>query len=182
MWVVKDIIDNTKYDINSLQVIKTSHQAITKITDNKVEFIFEDINLPFQDAFNDGFVVFKIKTNPTLSIGTSVSNTASIYFDYNYPINTNTETSTFQTLSNTPFLKNDNKLQVFPNPSNSFINFKIKDNLMIQRLTIYDKLGKIILTDITSNFGYNIENLKSGVYIIEVTTEVGKLYNKFIKE
>ncbi len=55
---------------------------MTKISEtNKVEFIFENINLPFDDATNDGYVAFKIQTNPSLVVGDSFSNTASIYFD-----------------------------------------------------------------------------------------------------
>ncbi len=57
---------------------------------NKVEFIFENINLPFDDANNDGFVAFKIKTKSSLVLGDTFSNSANIYFDYNFPIVTNT--------------------------------------------------------------------------------------------
>ncbi|RTY86449.1 hypothetical protein EKL32_27650, partial [Flavobacterium sp. GSN2] len=93
--VVKDMIDLTKFDINTLFPIKGSHSFVTNITSgNKVEFIFENINLPFDDANNDGYVAFKIKTKPTLVLGNTFSNTASIYFDYNFPIVTNTATTT----------------------------------------------------------------------------------------
>ena len=55
--VVKDMIDTTKFDINSLIPVKGSHSFVTRITEtNKVEFIFENINLPFNDANNDGYV------------------------------------------------------------------------------------------------------------------------------
>ena len=54
--VVKDMIDTTKFDINSLIPIDGSHPFVTKISNtNKVEFIFENINLPFGDA-NNAFI------------------------------------------------------------------------------------------------------------------------------
>lgn len=56
------------------------------IKENNVEFVFENINLPFDNAANDGYVSFKVKTRPTLVGGDLFSNTANIYFDYNYPI------------------------------------------------------------------------------------------------
>ncbi|KGO91091.1 DUF7619 domain-containing protein, partial [Flavobacterium enshiense] len=85
--VVKDMIDTNKFDINSLVPLKGSHPFVTNITSgNKVEFIFENINLPFDDANNDGYVAFKIKTKPSLVVGNTFSNSASIYFDYNFPI------------------------------------------------------------------------------------------------
>jgi len=53
--VVKDMIDTAKFDVNSIVPIKGSHSFVTNITAaNKVEFIFENINLPFNDANNDG--------------------------------------------------------------------------------------------------------------------------------
>ena len=63
--VVKDMIDTTKFDVSTLQMTDTSHSCVTRITNpNKVEFIFENINLPFDDANNDGYVVLKSnKTN-----------------------------------------------------------------------------------------------------------------------
>lgn len=102
--VVKDMIDTAKFDISSLVPIKGSHSFVTNITaGNKVEFIFENINLPFDDANNDGYVAFKIKTKPTLVVGNTFSNSASIYFDYNFPIVTNTAVTTIQALSTQDF-------------------------------------------------------------------------------
>src|SRR5690606_35290187 len=95
--VVKDIIDTAKFDVNTLVPLSGSHSFVTRITNiNQLEFIFENINLPFDDTNNDGYVAFKIKTKPTLQVGDAFSNTASIYFDYNFPIVTNTATTTIQ--------------------------------------------------------------------------------------
>ena len=92
--VVKDMIDLVKFDITTLVPLKSSHEFYTRINENKVEFIFENINLDFNDATNDGYVVFKIKTKPTLVVGNTFTNNANIYFDYNFPITTNTYTTT----------------------------------------------------------------------------------------
>ncbi|HEU0136453.1 MAG TPA: T9SS C-terminal target domain-containing protein, partial [Flavobacterium sp.] len=64
--VVRDMIDAAKFEIGSLVPLHASHEFVTNITGNKAEFIFENINLPFDDANNDGYVAFKIKTKPTL--------------------------------------------------------------------------------------------------------------------
>ena len=114
--VVKDMIDLAKFDINSLIPIKGSHSFVTNISaGNKVEFIFENINLPFDNANNDGYVAFKIKTKSTLVNGNTFSNTASIYFDYNFPIITNTATTTIQTLANEDF-DFASYFTIYPNP------------------------------------------------------------------
>ena len=85
--VVKDMIDLSKFDISTLVPTNASHSFVTNISaGNKVEFIFENINLPFDDANNDGYIAFKIKTLPTLKVGDTFTNDANIYFDYNFPI------------------------------------------------------------------------------------------------
>ena len=48
-------------DLNSLVPVSGSHSFVTRIiSGNKVEFIFESINLPFDDFNNEGYVAFKI--------------------------------------------------------------------------------------------------------------------------
>src|SRR5690606_35858803 len=62
--VVKDVIDEAKFDVNSLVPLSGSHPFQTRIKPgNIVEFFFENINLPFDDESNDGYVVFKIRTS-----------------------------------------------------------------------------------------------------------------------
>ncbi|WP_238567377.1 T9SS C-terminal target domain-containing protein [Flavobacterium sp. 83] len=124
--VVKDLIDLTKFDISTLVPTKASHDFVTKISDgNKVEFIFENINLSFDNATNDGYIAFKIKTLPTLVVGDSFANEANIYFDYNFPILTNKATSTFKTLGTQDFEFAD-YFSVYPNPVNDILNIEQK--------------------------------------------------------
>ncbi len=73
--VVKIVIDATKYDLMSLIPLNANHHFYKRIRNgNEVEFIFENIQLPFEDANNDGNILFKIKTLPTLTIGETFSN------------------------------------------------------------------------------------------------------------
>lgn len=95
--IIRDTINLNMFDISTLRVVGASHQVFTSIKDeNIVEFVFEDIFLPFEDEINDGYVVFKIKTLETLEVGQSIQNQAGIYFDFNYPIITNVAESTFE--------------------------------------------------------------------------------------
>ncbi|WP_298140221.1 T9SS type A sorting domain-containing protein [Flavobacterium sp.] len=180
--VVKDMIDTAKFDISTLQITDTSHSCVTRITNpNKVEFIFENINLPFNDATNDGYVVFKIKTKPTLTVGSTISNLANIYFDYNFPIVTNTATSTFQTLASNQF-NLDNYLSLSPNPAKDILNINIQDEVNIKSIAIYNMLGQLIQITTNPTNSINISDLKTGNYIIKLHTEKGEISGKFIKE
>ena len=181
--VVKDIIDTTKFDILTLQMTDTSHSCVTKISDNnKVEFIFENINLPFDNATNDGYVVFKIKTKPNLVIGNTISNSANIYFDYNFPIVTNTATSTFQTpLQNDTFVF-DNYFSIYPNPADNILNISSKLSTEISSLSIYNVLGQLVQTNTKPSKSIDVSDLKTGNYILKVVTAAGVSSTKFSKE
>ncbi len=179
--VVRDTIDATKFDISTLEMVNASHNCKTKITDDKVEFIFENINLPFDDATNDGYIVFKIKTKSTLTVGESVSNTASIYFDYNFPIVTNTATSAFQNLSNEDF-SSENKVLLYPNPVKNTLFLTSKSN--IDSIIIYDIQGRKIQDNIVNSNELRLDTngLIKGCYFIEIIFQNQKMTKKFIKQ
>lgn len=88
----------------------------------------------------------------------------------------------FLTLSNNSFISNsdNNKLQIYPNPTKNIIH--IKNNYEIEKITIFDCLGKEILTQTKNNNEVNVENLSKGIYLIEINSENEKVYKKFIKE
>uniref|UniRef100_UPI0037BF2EF0 DUF7619 domain-containing protein n=1 Tax=Flavobacterium sp. TaxID=239 RepID=UPI0037BF2EF0 len=141
--VVKDIIDLSKFDITTLTPVIGSHNFYTRIAGNKVEFIFENINLPFDDASNDGYVVFKIKLLPSVTQGINFSNQASIYFDYNFPIITNTTNSVIENLGVTSF-DFENQFTIFPVPTTNVLQLISKDNLEISDIELYNSMGQII--------------------------------------
>jgi Leucine-rich repeat (LRR) protein len=180
--VLKDMIDTTKFDVSTLQITDASHSCVTRITNpNKVEFIFENINLPFDDANNDGYVVFKIKTKPTLTVGSTISNSANIYFDYNFPIVTNTATSTFSVLQNDTFVF-DNYFTIYPNPVAEILNLKTKQETQIYTVTIYNTTGQQVQTITNPSNAIDVASLKTGNYLVKVVTDKGISRSKFVKE
>ena len=180
--VVKDMIDSTKFDINSLIPTDGSHQYVTKIEGNKVEFIFENINLPFDDANNDGYVAFKIKTKSTLVLGNTFSNSANIYFDYNFPIITNTATTTVAVpLANNDFVFND-YLKIYPNPAKNVLTIDNLKNINISSISIYTILGQVIQTTTNPTKTIDVSELKSGNYFLKINSDKGSSFERFIKD
>ncbi len=92
------------------------------------------------------------------------------------------------TLSNTTSINEGalvkNTFSVYPNPTNSTINFKFNDlNAVAQSITVTDVLGKVVLLEATNNLALNIESLKNGIYFIAVKTVDGLVVKtKFIKD
>lgn len=180
--VVRDLIDTAKFDISTLVPLSSSHSYVTKISNtNKVEFIFENINLPFDDANNDGYIVFKIKTKPTLVVGDTFSNSASIYFDYNFPIITNTATTTIQLLK-TPDFEFNTMFSLSPVPTGNVLSISNKQNVAISSVSIYNTLGQLILVDTNPEKDIDVSELKSGTYFIKIVSDKGAASSKFIKE
>jgi hypothetical protein len=179
--VIKDMIDLAKFDVSTLIPLHSSHDFVTRISGNKVEFIFEGINLPFDDANNDGYVVFKIKTTSNLVVGNIFSNDANIYFDYNFPITTNTFTTTIAALSTTDF-DYGTHFTLYPNPVKDVLNFQSKDNTTINSIEIYNTLGNIVLAVTNAISTVDVSRLQSGNYFVKVNTNLGVSNTKFIKE
>ncbi|AWA30403.1 T9SS C-terminal target domain-containing protein [Flavobacterium magnum] len=179
--VVKDMIDTAKFDVLSLVPLDGSHPFRTRISDtNKVEFIFENIQLPFDDANNDGYVAFKIKTRPTLVVGNTFSNTASIYFDYNAPVVTNTATTAIQVLGTSDFPFNE-AFSIYPNPASEILNIAAKGNILINSVSVYNLLGQLIMVVDNPSEKLDISLMAAGTYILKINTPSGSSATKFIK-
>lgn len=167
--VVKDIINTNTFDITSLQIVSTSHEVWTRIVNgNQVEFIFEDIQLPFEDATNDGYIAFKIKTKPDLVIGDTLNNVAAIYFDYNLPIITNEAQSIVQhvpvSIENVGL--GNKELEVFPNPTKDILYFKTTH--AISKVEIFDIHCRILQSIGINENQVNLKGLPSGTYLLKV--------------
>jgi hypothetical protein len=181
--VVTDVIDATKFDLSSLVPLQGSDEYQMRIIGDRVEFFFEGINLPFDDAHNDGYVVFQIRTKPELVLGDTFSNTADIYFDYNFPIVTNTATTTLELLKTQDFTFSD-RFVLYPNPAKGSIAIESKSHAKIESVGIYNMLGQMVLELHNMNGAQKIDvsGLKSGNYLIKINTDAGVSHSEFIKQ
>lgn len=179
--VVKDDIDTSKYDLASLVSLIGSHNFVTRVTSpNVVEFIFENIQLPFDDANNDGYISFKIKTKSTLNIGDTFSNTAKIYFDYNHPIVTNTYTTTVQNvLATAETGKGNGNIVIYPNPVKDVLNIQSKNEIV--KAEIYDAAGRVVMAVPVKGNTVGVSELVKGNYTIRLSTKDQTFTQKFIK-
>ncbi|SCY08796.1 T9SS type A sorting domain-containing protein [Flavobacterium caeni] len=178
--VVKDVIDAEKFEISSLVPMDASHDFVTRISGNNVEFIFENIDLPFDDANNDGYVMFKIRTKPTLGIGDSFSNAASIYFDYNHPIVTEPAVTTVQLLGMQDFAF-ETAFALYPNPAQDVLNIQSKSDLKTQSVEVYNALGQLVIATTDAVNSVDVSKLKTGNYFVKIKTGQGVAQARFVK-
>lgn len=176
--VVKDVIDATKFDVSTLQIMHSSHNVISKGDGNGTIFIFQSINL---DSGGHGNILLKVKTLGTLVEGDTVSNKADIYFDYNFPIITEPANTLFQLLSvDDP--KWDASVQVFPNPARDIFNVKASSN--ITSVQLYDVQGRLLQVKTANEpeLTFDISAAQTGTYFVRISTENGIRTEKIVKQ
>jgi len=178
--VVKTDIDPSQFDIASLQILSTSHGAYIRMNGNRIEFIFQNIAL---ESGGHGNILLKLKSNSTLKIGDSVANKANIYFDYNFPVETNNVETIFQSLRiSNPIL--DSLLSIYPIPVSEVVNIKSNSNINIKTIELYDIQGRLLQTQLVNSVSTELNLLQraNGMYFIKINTDAGTKVEKLVKE
>ncbi|OYU83133.1 MAG: secretion protein [Flavobacterium sp. BFFFF2] len=70
----------------------------------------------------------------------------------------------------------------YPNPSHSILNIQPSNNTVIDKITITDLMGKLMLMQNSNTTQVNIEQLASGMYMLEAVSGEDKFTCKFVKE
>ncbi|OIQ21102.1 MAG: hypothetical protein BM557_04930 [Flavobacterium sp. MedPE-SWcel] len=171
-------------DWTTFKVISASHDYHIEITDgNHVEFIFDDINLPHEDAdaaASNGYIAYKIKPVADIAIGDIINGDAEIYFDYNLPIITNDAITEVVIPLSTDNHSINNQLSVYPNPVKDVVYIQ-SDNLTVEELTIYNLQGSQLITAKQNLEAINTTNLNTGIYLLHVQTNKGLAKYKLVK-
>ena len=74
------------------------------------------------------------------------------------------------------------KINLSPNPTTSILNLNFSNDVTIDKISVIDITGKIVLQQYQNIKQINVEELAKGLYIIEVYSENEKFTSKFIKE
>ncbi|MBL7826782.1 MAG: T9SS type A sorting domain-containing protein [Saprospiraceae bacterium] len=176
------IVDTLPAQVNpfTLEAGASSHFYRLDILEGGIlKFVFDRIMLPdsnHNEPESHGFVQFRVAQQPNLPNGTTIDNTAAIYFDFNDPIFTNTVRRTI----GQPYLVLDEQtpfvpgvtVQAIPNP------FAEKTTLTIEgitlnnaQLTLFDNQGKLVRNAPMNGNQIVIErqSLTPGMYFFQIT-------------
>ena len=89
---------STNLDINSLEVLASSHNMFTELlADNTIRFNFPEIHLPdstTNETESHGYIVYSINQLPDITPGNTIVNSSAIYFDFNDAVITNSTLNT----------------------------------------------------------------------------------------
>ncbi|MEL6356940.1 MAG: T9SS type A sorting domain-containing protein, partial [Bacteroidota bacterium] len=150
--VVRDTLSEL-LDMSTIRILNATHDMeIYTDSTRGLAFVFENIQLV--DSFtnepgSNGALSFRIWPVADLQPGTRIENTASIYFDFNAPVVTNTYRHTieedFVAVSVFDFSPEVENLLVYPNPTNGTATIKLPETVLGRNLTveIFDALGQL---------------------------------------
>lgn len=179
---IKENLD-PKLDWDTFEPIASSHAADIQIYNNKLTYTFSNINLPYQlanETASHGWMAYRIKPKSNVALWDTMSSKSDIYFDYNYPIITNTVSTQVTALATADFVKNN--FTIYPNPASSYLTIEAKTNWDAS-YDIIDINGKNLLKGrVQSLEPININALQSGFYFMTIHTDQGKATYKFIKK
>jgi uncharacterized repeat protein (TIGR01451 family) len=173
---IEDLL-NAQLNAESVRMVSASHNYVMMRTDNHLTWEFKNIYLVPSSVnleASSGYVQFKIKANPGFQTGDIIPNNASIYFDTNPAIVTNTFNIKFTSPLNTISF-DDRNLVLSPNPANDNVQVSLTDAMEnINEIVFYDMLGKTVKTVpvlSNENITVDISDLSKGVYLVEINTE-----------
>jgi hypothetical protein len=176
--VLRMDIDESQFEINTLQLLSTSHDCYTRISGNAVEFVLQNVML---DTGGHGNILLKLKTKETVQPNTVINSQARVFYDYRAPIETNDEQTVFADLSKDDFNK-DVALQIYPNPTSNSVT--VKSDSTIKTIQLYDAQGRLLQTQMTND---NLQTIDlsayaTGIYYLSFSTSSGKQTQKIIKQ
>lgn len=171
-------------DPNTFEPVAASHNYVVQRVGDEVNFIFNNIDLPFADADeagSQGWVTYRVKPVAGAAEGDSMEASAGIYFDFNEAIITNTVTTTIQEVNGTQQFT-QNGFVMYPNPANGVVNVSIDNLSGTAQLTVTDVLGKTVINQagVTSNTMVDISALKSGIYFVKINAQGKSATQKLI--
>ncbi len=173
-------IDNlldSQLDESTLEMIGSSHDYVMDRVGNAANWKFNNIQLPPSVADSNigkGYVMYKIKPKAGYAVGDIIPNSASIFFDTNPAIITNSFLTEFVSqLNNDQF--SSISFMVYPNPAKEQLTVQMSVNTKVKQIKLIDMLGRIIKIENYSSTNsietINLKEVATGGYFVEVITD-----------
>ncbi|MFZ1397652.1 MAG: T9SS type A sorting domain-containing protein, partial [Candidatus Promineifilaceae bacterium] len=177
-------------DMASFQQGVASHSFVVSFRAGRVvEWRFENILLPdsnVNETSSHGLVNFRVKPQLPLFPGTTIENTANIYFDFNDPVITEPSVLVAEFSTGVGEQVNGAQLLVMPNPTEGRLMVRRSgDDLRPGMLVVRGIDGRTMLEQrmLGSSAMLNMEALAAGVYMLEHVTDNGSRTTvRFVKQ
>ena len=178
--VVRDTLSQY-LDATSFEYLASSHNAVIQLFGNAMVFTFPKINLVdslHNEPLSHGWIQYKVKTKPNLQLGTQIKNTASIYFDLNPAVVTNTTVNTvsIDTAHTHVSIANVDAahVRIYPNPNSGSFTLETTNQIGMT-YTLTDMLGQIVQEKMITTDRQHIDMAANatGVYTLMLRGKTG---------
>ena len=184
---LENVLQDGRFDLNTLEVLGASHDYAWSLEDNNLIVKFSNINLlpnALDEEGSKGWFAYKINRYSNLPVGSTIENNASIYFDFNEPVATNTVLSTIiSPLSNEVAGKVNFMLIPNPTTSSAKISFTTTSEVSVK---VFNINGQLVATPLVkagaSTVELGIESLPASTYFVQVQSAEGVTTQKLIKQ
>lgn len=183
------IYDTLDSDLNILSVISgvsTHAYTFDILGTNVLKWTFNNILLPdsnVNEPASHGFVKFRILQQPNNPLGTVITNSAGIVFDFNVPVITDTVVLTVGTPTGIEDIKGEeNSIGIYPNPSGGAFTLLFEFGTTAT-LNVMNVLGEVIYSEQIKNAlrkQVDLNNISNGIYFIQLKTKETSLTKKLV--
>lgn len=173
---------DSDFDWSSFEITSASHPySYTLDHHGTLSVIFRNILLPdknIDETGSNGSLKYRIKQKHMAPLDSEFSNTASIYFDFNEAVNTNSVNLKFNVI--TKILDEQKKplLHAIPNPFEELTTLYFSDLIRSEKkmIYIYSVEGDLISQISTHKDQWVIDGGKfnSGTFFVKIITSMGK--------
>lgn len=173
---IEDTI-SANVNLNSLEVIASSHNYEVLVNGRQVTFQFNNINLPdstSNEPGSHGYVQYRVKLLDGLSVGTQTKNTAYIFFDFNAPIVTNTTITTLALPTSIQSIRSfETPMVVYPNPNNGTVLISVEEDWLYAVGTVTDLSGRKVIdfTMLNKEETLDLTALSTGMYVVRIVSQ-----------
>ncbi|MBK7763652.1 MAG: T9SS type A sorting domain-containing protein [Bacteroidetes bacterium] len=169
-------------DVSTFKILGMTHPVTYTLNSlGNLAFTFANINLPdsvSNEPASHGAVSYTIQPKAGLSYGTAIENTASIVFDFNAAIVTNTTQNIIVEAIPNGLLDEEgmvSEFKVFPNPSDAELLITSDLDLQQAKLLLFDISGRKLAMPVSiinaNKMKLDISNLVQGQYILSIEAE-----------
>ncbi|MBK6543524.1 MAG: DUF11 domain-containing protein [Flavobacteriales bacterium] len=174
----------------TLNILSASHPYTYEFGgDGILRFTFNNILLPdsnVNEALSHGLVSFRIQPDDGLVLGTTITNNADIFFDFNPPIRTPDAVVMISMPTSLPEL-NTNEILIYPVPVREVLIAQLPEGFVMRRVDILSSDGRLVrspnISPLSNRLDVGTQGLVPGVYLLSVEGAKGqRLTARFVKE
>jgi len=170
------------YDISWFQNETTNTISITvDQTQSDASISFFEMPVPIKVSSEQGesqFIRLELSENKQSFTGVIPFKIKTVEIDPEYQIisnNNNIKNGIDQEVLNTT-------IGLFPNPARNSLNIENGSDAVVEKVSIYNMLGKLVLQETNPIAAINLKPLSFGIHLVKIETSQGTLHKTILKE